>query len=111
MNTSNLFRGGYVIRDQQATHFLTFTVCGWIDLFTRKVYKDILLDSFTYCRINKNLELYGYVIMSHHVHLIARVREGKSLSDFIRDFKAHTHRQMIKIIDSEVESRRHWLLH
>jgi putative transposase len=31
------FREGYVIRDQFATHFLTFTVCGWIDLFTRKV--------------------------------------------------------------------------
>ena len=34
------------IKDQNAVHFLTFTVCGWIDLFTRKLYKDILIDSF-----------------------------------------------------------------
>ncbi len=31
-----IFREGYTIRDQNAAHFLTFTVCGWIDLFTRK---------------------------------------------------------------------------
>ncbi len=50
---STLFKDGYVIRDQYATHFMTFTVCGWIDLFTRKVYKDILIDSLRYCRENK----------------------------------------------------------
>ncbi len=111
MNHPTTFRNGYVIRDQNETHFLTFTICGWIDLFTRKIYKDILLESFTYCRANKGLVLYAYVIMSNHVHLIARAKEGMKLSDIIRDFKAHTHRQMIKVIESEVESRRHWMLH
>lgn len=34
---NTIFRDGYAIRDQFATYFLTFTVCGWIDLFTRKI--------------------------------------------------------------------------
>ena len=28
----NYFKEGYAIKDQFATHFLTLTVCGWIDL-------------------------------------------------------------------------------
>lgn len=105
------FRTGYVIRDQNATYFLTFTVCGWIDLFTRKVYKDILVDSFKYCQKEKGLILNAYVIMTNHLHLIGRAAESFNLSDIIRDFKKFTHRQMIKVIESEAESRRLWMLH
>ena len=105
------FRPGYTIRDQNATHFLTFTVCGWIDLFTRRVYKDILVDSFRYCQKEKGLILNAFVIMSNHLHLIARAKQGCILSDIIRDFKKFTHRQMIKIIESDIESRRLWMLH
>ena len=105
------FRPGYTIRDQNTTHFLTFTVCGWIDLFTRKVYKDILVDSFRYCQKEKGLILNAYVIISNHLHLIARAKQGCILSDIIRDFKKFTHRQMIKIIESDIESRRLWMLH
>jgi putative transposase len=109
MTTSS--REGFMIRNQTGSHFMTFTVCGWIDLFTRKIYRDIVLESFTYCRENKGLNLYAYVIMSNHLHLIVSTKEGFLLRDFVRDFKAFTHRQMIKIIDSEVESRRLWMLH
>ncbi len=107
----NTFKEGYIIRDQNAHHFLTFTVVGWIDLFTRKEYKDILIESLKYCQINKGLLLHAYVIMSNHMHLIARAKEGCILSDIIRDFKRHTHKTMMPIIQSEIESRRLWMLH
>jgi putative transposase len=29
-------RKGYIIHDQQAVYFLTFTVVGWIDIFSRQ---------------------------------------------------------------------------
>ena len=105
------FRPGYTIKDQNATHFLTFTVCGWIDLFTRRLYKDILIESFKHCQKEKGLVINAYVVMSNHVHLIARAAKGYHLSDIIRDFKKFTHHQMIKIIESNVESRRLWMLH
>jgi putative transposase len=35
---------------QQYTLF--FAVVGWIDVFTRTVYSDLLLDSLTYSRLN-----------------------------------------------------------
>ncbi len=62
---------GYVITDQYALHFLTITIVGWIDLFTRKECKDILIESLKYCRENKGLILNAYVIMGSHVHLAA----------------------------------------
>jgi hypothetical protein len=30
----------YRISDQEATHFLTFQIVGWVDIFTRKIYRD-----------------------------------------------------------------------
>ena len=109
---NTIFRDGYAIRDQFATHFLTFTVCGWIDLFTRKIYKDILMDSFKHCQLKKGLILNAFVIMSNHVHLIARAESREiTLSDIIRDFKKHTHHTIMPVIQSDAESRRLWMLH
>jgi REP element-mobilizing transposase RayT len=107
------FREGYVIRDQFATHFLTFTVCGWIDLFTRKVYRDIIMESLKFAQGNSQLILYAYVIMSNHMHLIARAndKQKKTLSDIIRDFKKYTHHVMMPVIESDAESRRQWMIH
>jgi putative transposase len=112
MNSSQ-FREGYTITDQFATHFLTFTVCGWIDLFTRQVYRDIVIESFKYAQKQEQLLLNAYVIMSNHVHLIARAndKQKKTLSDIIRDFKKYTHHEMMPIIESDIESRRQWMVH
>jgi putative transposase len=95
----------YAIHDQGATYFLTFQVVGWVDIFTRQRYRDIILESFNFCREKKGLELYGYVIMSNHVHLIVMARNN-NLSDIIRDIKAHTSRTILASIQQEPESRR-----
>jgi len=31
---------GYIITDQYTIYFLTFTILGWVDIFTRKECKD-----------------------------------------------------------------------
>jgi hypothetical protein len=36
---------GYIIRDQDRPHFITCTVVNWVDVFTRKAYRDIVIDS------------------------------------------------------------------
>lgn len=104
-------QGGYKITDQYATYFLTFTLVGWVDLFTRKQCCQILMDSFIYCKANKGLILYAYVIMGSHLHLIASAEEGSTgLSAIIRDFKSHTSRKIIEwITNNKKESRRKWL--
>ena len=39
----------YQIRDQKAAYFLTFQVVGWIDIFSRQTYRDIVVNSFNFC--------------------------------------------------------------
>ena len=100
---------GYIIRDQTLPHFLTITVVDWIDVFTRKCHRDIVIDCFEYCIKNKGMILYSYVIMSNHIHMIVQSNEGK-LSDLIRDFKKFTSKTILEKIQSEPESRREWML-
>lgn len=78
------------ITNQNAMHFLTFTVVGWLDVFTRKYYRDIIVDSLKYCQKEKGLRLYAFVIMSNHMHLVVSTEIEYELSDVIRDFKKHT---------------------
>lgn len=100
---------GYVIRNQDAIHFVTFTVVDWVDVFTRKPYRDIFIDSLDYCSKNKGLILYAYVIMSNHVHLIIQSEDGL-LSNLIRDIKKFTAQMILKVIMAEGESRADWML-
>jgi len=105
-------RKGYVIHDQQAIYYMTFTIVGWVDIFSRQSYRDILIDSFKYCQKNKGLHLHAYVIMTNHVHLIASVDDGFSISNFVRDCKKFAAKQILyEIENSGIESRREWMLH
>lgn len=92
-------------------YFLTLTTVGWIDVFSRYIYCDIILESLEYCRQFKGLKVFAFVIMSNHVHLMASHEEGK-LNFVIRDFKTYTAKRIIlEIKRNPVESRKKWMLH
>jgi REP element-mobilizing transposase RayT len=73
----------------------------WIDIFTRPQYFQIIIDSFKYCRKNKGLLLYEFIIMTNHIHLIARAVEEYKLSQIISDFKKHTTREILKELEKD----------
>ncbi|MDA3952428.1 MAG: transposase [Bacteroidales bacterium] len=76
---------GYQIKDQSAAHYVTLQIVQWVDIFSRKIYRDIVIDSLKYCQKEKDLEIYAFVIMSNHIHLL--VRSGnENLSGTLRDF-------------------------
>ncbi len=102
-------KGGYKIDDQSGIYFLTFTVIEWIDLFSRQIYKDIIIDSLKFCQDKKGLKLHAYVIMSNHMHSVMSA-ENSNLSDIIRDFKTHTSKEFTKTIKNIDESRKKWML-
>ncbi len=39
---------GYQIIEQDELHYVTFQIVGWVDVFTRKVYRDIIIDSLRF---------------------------------------------------------------
>ncbi len=100
----------YRISDQNGLYFLTMTVVDWLDVFTRREYKYDIIDSLKFCQENKGLMIYSWCIMSNHIHLICRAKEGHRLSDIIRDFKKFTSKKIIERIKQKTESRREWML-
>jgi hypothetical protein len=49
---------GYAIGNQNAMHFLTFAVINWDgptirDIFSRKIYRDIVIESLKFCQNQK----------------------------------------------------------
>jgi REP element-mobilizing transposase RayT len=100
----------YKIRNTDYAHFLTITTVGWIDLFTRINHRNTIVDSLRYCQKKKGLEIYAFVIMPSHVHLMCRSQDGFTLSDIIRDFKKFTSKKLVQNITEQPESRREWLL-
>lgn len=102
--------GGYKIRDKEGIHFVTFAVTEWVDVFTRREYRDIVLDSIRHCQKNKGLVLHVWCIMSNHLHLAVSAVNNNT-SDILRDFKKFTSKQIIKAIqDHPGESRKAWML-
>ncbi|MGF7080545.1 REP-associated tyrosine transposase [Mucilaginibacter sp. UYCu711] len=100
----------YKFQDQQQLHFVTFAVVNWIDLFIRNEYKDILLASWRYCQLNKGLEIYGWCIMTSHVHMIIG-SHGEKMEDILRDMKKHTSVALKAAIKNHPgESRSEWML-
>jgi putative transposase len=100
----------YKTKDTEKAYFVTLTVVGWVDVFTRKEIKDIIVNSLKYCQQHKGLVLFGWCLMSSHLHLICHTTNNIELSGILRDFKKHTSREIIKFIQQGNESRKEWLL-
>ncbi|WP_425391424.1 transposase [Ekhidna sp.] len=80
----------YKIRDQERLYFVTFCVVQWFNVFTRPVYKDLLVESFKYCQENKGLNIFAWCIMTNHIHLIIGRNSENKIEDIFRDFKKYS---------------------
>ena len=100
----------YKFADNNKIYFVSFAVTNWIDLFIRNEYREEIVNSIRYCQTNKDLELYGWCIMTSHVHLIIGTEENP-LQNIMRDLKRHTSETLHKSIQNNpAESRRECML-
>lgn len=98
------------IKNPNGSYYMTLTIVGWVDVFTRESYQKIIIEALKFYIRNRGLHIYSFCIMSNHIHLIANADFPASLTDIMRDFKKHTSKQIILAIQDEPESRREWLL-
>jgi putative transposase len=103
-------QGGYKIRNKEAMHFVTFAVVEWVDVFTRPLYVDVILNSLRYCQEEKGLLLHAWCLMTNHMHMILSAKNNNT-SELLGSFKRHTSTQIKKtIFENPVESRKSWML-
>jgi len=100
---------GYQIKDQDGAYYLTLQVVGWVDVFSRHAYRDIIVQNLKYCHDHKGLTIFAYVIMSNHIHMLVQSQTG-ALSNTVRDFKSYTSKVILNAIENDNESRREWML-
>ncbi len=100
----------YKIFDHDKPYFITMTAVGWIDIFTRKNHKILIINSLKYCQKHKGLSIFAWCLMPSHLHMIARADGKQTLSEILRDFKKHTSKKIVEQVIEEPESRRGWML-
>ena len=70
--------------------FFTATIYEWKQLLKPDKYKRIITDSLSFLVEKKKVYVYGFVIMSNHLHLIWQIREGHKRDGVQRDFLKFT---------------------
>ena len=91
--------------------FVTDTVVDWVDIFSRPIYRHIILDSLQYCQKEKGLIIYAWVLMTNHMHMIVGSNGANKVSDIMRDFKKFTSKEILStLLVESTESRREWML-
>jgi putative transposase len=56
--------------------FFTATILDWKHLLKPDKYKELIIESLKFLTGEKRVEVFAFVIMSNHLHLIWKVREG-----------------------------------
>lgn len=97
-------RSRYRILDARGPHFMTATVNHWLPLFAQPAMVDIVLASWRYLQREAGFELFGYVILENHLHLIAASQDR---SRDLQRFKSYTAKQIIAQL--ERTGRGNWL--
>lgn len=98
----------YKFEDPEGIYFVTLGVVFWIDLFTRKDYKYIIVNSLKHCQKEKGLIIYAWCLMPSHLHMIIRTND-QPLNAIMRDFKKFTSKEIVRTMERINESRKEWL--
>jgi putative transposase len=88
-------RSRYRFGDDAYPYFMTWTIVGWLPVFTRQESTKIIYDSWRFLQLERELQLLGYVILENHVHLIAT---APNLASAVKCSKSFTALQIVELL-------------
>jgi putative transposase len=77
----------------EGTYFVTSTIVDWIKIFSLKDFPEIIIDEIKFRREKKQLEIYGYVVMPDHIHMII---SSENVPKVMRSFKSYTSKKILE---------------
>jgi hypothetical protein len=85
-----VMRTKYKILNPDNPCFITFSTVYWIDVFSRKEYKDIVLESMQFCKEKKGLQLFAYpvkagIVLSSEEYLYSSAKNYAGLKEYLID--------------------------
>ena len=96
MNYHEKHRSSYIRIGE--IYFWTTTINNWMKLLMNDRYKDIIINSFTYLSNAGKIDVFAFVIMPNHIHVIWRINamNGKETAQgsFLK-YTAHEFRKLL----------------
>jgi REP element-mobilizing transposase RayT len=77
-------------------YFMTCTIVGWLPVFTRPEAVNLIYDSWRFLKEDSQFNLFAYVILENHLHLVA---SSPDLPSDMQRFKSYTARTVIDLLD------------
>lgn len=97
----------YKFHNPNAAYFVSFVPKAfgikWLPVFTKKEYIDIVLNCLRFCQKNKGMEIYSWIIMPNHMHLVFQSMDGQPPELLLGDFKRFTSNAIVKAIKENPE--------
>ena len=90
-------RTRYRIYDEAYPHFLHETIVAWLPVFAYPPLVEIVADSWRFLQRERDIDIFGYVIMENHLHWIAA---GNELSKQVGHFKSYTARCILDALET-----------
>jgi len=91
----SMTRTRYRIFETEYPYFLTNTIVGWLPVFARREAVQIVFEAWRYHQQKSALQIFGFVVLENHFHMIAR---APKLSDVLKSIKSYSARQIIDLL-------------
>ena len=91
-------RSSYKITGTENIYFITSTIVKWIPIFTTPKYLNILFNNLKFYQKKYDMEIFAYVFMSNHFHLVCRCQ---NLKEAIQSFKSYTAKKIINELEND----------
>ena len=78
--------------------FATSTIVDWTPLLFNDNLLQIILKDLKHCQREKGLQIFGYVIMPNHFHVLIGHRERGKIPGVMRDLKKHSAKEIVKYL-------------
>ncbi|MFT4092554.1 MAG: hypothetical protein QM640_02855 [Niabella sp.] len=97
------------IRDKGCYCFTLETI-DTVDIFTKPMYKQIIVHSLNHFIDNKGLVVYGWCLTSNKLYIICQEQHNLSLKELRKEFVAFTCKKLVEALKEENSYRKEWLL-
>ena len=95
---------------KQYADFITVTCLEWKPILEEDRFKDIIVESLSFLSKSKRVNVFAFVIMSNHFHLIWQMAGDNERENVQRDFLKYTSQQILKILRNEKSAMQDGLL-
>lgn len=99
------------IYNQNAVHFVRFSVVQDIDIFAIPEYANMLIENIKYCQEHKQLQVHAWCLMTSKLYLLVSVLPNNTLSGVIRDLKKYSSVTISEAISKNIKDlRKNWIM-